>query len=202
LFAFSAFLFEDGFVLQNLIGTVLRPRATMALLKEAPPRAGLGPVLLAGASWAAFSAILNAGGYAPSRPAPLIDGDVHYLAQSFFVTPLFLLAWAVMTATSASVARRYGASATSGALAAPLGFAYGVPLVIAWALPDAILFALVGFDALGPLVRIIGPFTALYMASLSTLAVRAVTGLPWPRATVTALAGLVAQGILAGWALR
>jgi len=189
-------------VLQNLIGTALHPRATMTRLADAPPKAGLGPVLLAGAAWAAFSAVLAAGGYAPSRPAPMIDGSVHYLAQSFFVTPLFLLAWAVMSATSAFVARRYGASTSAAMLAAPLGFAYGVPLVVAWALPDAILFSIVGFDALGPLVRIIGPFTALYMASLSALAVRSATALPWPRAIVTALAGLVAQGILAGWALR
>lgn len=184
----------------DLIGTVLRPSPTMADLAEASPRRGLAPVIIAGLCWAALSALLGASGHEPSRP--LIGGGAHYFAQAVFVTPLFLLSWVVLCATSAAVARLYGAAVTAKDLAAACAHAYAVPLVLTWALPDAVVFLAAGFDALGPLVRLVGSATALYMAGLTALAVRSVTGLPWPRAVVAALAGLVAQALVGGWALR
>lgn len=176
------------------IGTLLSPRATFAAMKETPTKSGALPVVIAGLGWAALSLVLAANGEAPSRPAPMIPGDMHYAAQAAFVVPLFVVSWLVLGAVAGRIA--------GVRVAAPLGYAYGVPLLMTWAIPDAIVLAALGFDALAPLVRVVATITALYTVFLATVAIRSVADVSTGRALAAALAGLVAQALVGAWALR
>jgi hypothetical protein len=181
-------------VKSGLLGALFSPRATFAALADAPAKAGAVPVVVAGMAWAALSLVLAANGESPSRPAPFIPGEVHYLAQAIFVVPLFILSWLVLGAVASRVA--------GGPTHAPLGYAYGLPLLLTWALPDAVALGAFGFESLASLVRVVAPLTALYTLVLGTLAVRAATGCSSGRAFAAALLGLVTQALVGAWALR
>jgi hypothetical protein len=178
----------------HLVGTLLSPRATFASLADAPRGAGTVPVVVAGTAWAALSVVLAANGESPSRPAPFIPDDVHYLAQAIFVVPLFLVSWLVLSVVASRIAR--------GRAHAPLGYAYGLPLLVTWAIPDAIAYGVFGFGSLAPLVRVVAPATAVYTLFLASRAVRAATGCSSGRAFAAAIAGLLAQALVGAWALR
>ncbi len=178
----------------RFFGALIAPRATFAAMADAAPREGAPPVIAAGLGWAALALVLAANGEAPSRPAPFIDGEVHYLAQAIFVVPLFAISWLVYGAVAGRIA--------GGTTYAPLGYAYGVPLLVTWALPDAIALGTLGFDALAPLVRVVAPLTAVYTVALGAVAVRAATRCSVGRAVGASLGGAIAQALVGAWALR
>jgi len=178
----------------SFLGTVISPRATFARMAGAPAKEGAVPVVVAGLGWAALSLVLAANGEAPSRPAPLIAGELHYAAQAAFVVPLFVVSWLVLSFVAGKIVRTDARAA--------LGYAYGVPLLLTWALPDAVALGAFGFDALTKIVLAVAPLTSIYTLVLATIAIRASSDASTGRAFAAALAGLVAQALVGSWLLR
>lgn len=154
-------------------------------------------MVVAGLGWAALSLTLAMNGHSPSRPAPFIEAGWHYVAQSIFVLPLFLASWGLLSVVAGRIA-----AVPTARVAPALGYAYGVPLLFTWALPDVVVLFASGFDALAMLVRVVAPVTAIYTLVLCTMAVRVVADVGSGRAFAAALGGLIAQALVGSWALR
>lgn len=153
-------------------------------------------VAIAGAIWAGLCLRLAADGHAPS--VTLVAIPRYYLAQAGFVVPVLLAQW-LATAGIANLVTK----ARFIALAAALGPALAAPLVVIFLVPDLVAYALVGFDALGKLVRITAPLMLLTTIGLSALAIRAVTeGASRWRAIGTAALAVTIPAVLASTLLR
>lgn len=155
-------------------------------------------VAIAGAIWAGLCLRLAADGHAPSVTLVAIPRGHYYLAQALFVVPVLLAQW-LATAGIAQLVTK----ARFVALAAALGPALAAPLVVVFLVPDLVAYALVGFGALGKLVRITAPLVVLTTIGLSALAIRAVTeGASRWRAIGTAALAVTIPAVLASTLLR
>jgi hypothetical protein len=181
-------------VTRSLLGVLVAPSETFRAMRGAPAKQGAVPVFIAGALWALFALVLALNGESPTRGAPLIPTESHYAAQAIFVVPLFFVSWLVL----ASVAGRI----TGADVAAPLGYAFGIPLATTWMVPDVMAYGVFGFDALSSVVRFVAPITAAYALFLATVALREIAEVRWARAFGAAFAGLLAQALVGAWALR
>ncbi|MFW6049768.1 MAG: hypothetical protein ACODAU_01265 [Myxococcota bacterium] len=172
------------------------------LMREDTVRPGLLAVLAAGAAWAALCLVLAADDHAPSVSLVPIPRARYYLAQASFVVPVLLVQWGVCVGVARTVARRLGGAGAVRPLANGLGLALGLPLLSLFVVPDLIAYAVAGFEALGPLVRVTAPLAFVATSVLATGAVRLAHGLGVGRALVAALAGVLAQAVLGGMLLR
>lgn len=162
----------------------------------------LGVVIGTGLLWAALSVALHAGGHAPSATLVPIPREQYYLWQAFFVTPLVVAQWLVLSATAQGVARALGGRGEWGTTARGLAVAFALPLLVLFVLPDLLVYAIAGFDALASGMRIYGPAAAFVVLVGSTRVVGHVHDVSLPRAFVAALAGLVLQAVVAAPLLR
>ena len=185
--------------------TVLRgPRVTIAGMERASPTLGraIAWVTSAGFGWALLCAWLALEGHAPSVTLVPIPAESYYAAQALFVVPVVLAQYAVLGAVAHAMARALGGSGEQRDTLARLGPAFALPILLVLVIPDAVVLAAAGFDALGALVRITAPLLALTTWALATMAVRRACRLSTGRGALAALTGLIAQAALGAPLLR
>ncbi|MBK7580448.1 MAG: hypothetical protein IPI67_09610 [Myxococcales bacterium] len=182
---------------------VRAPGATLDQIAAYPsPRAALIAVAGTGAAWSMLSALLWAGGHAPSRVLLPVPREIYYLAQAAFVIPILLTCYCVLAVVGHTLAVRLGGSGARRTTFACLGFAYALPLLFCLVVPDLVVYGLWGFPALKSVVRITG---AVLFVSEWLLVARAVTAahrLSGARSAVIAFAALLAQAVLGAAVLR
>jgi len=184
-------------------GLLVRPRATLgAIASEAAVWAAARSVLTCGGVWAGFCLLLWRDGHAPSRVLVPLPSANYYLAQALFVVPLLLVCWAVLSVVAHFLARALGGRGALRATFATLGASYAVPLLLAFVLPDLVVYASFGFEALGKLVRVTGIVLVAWELMLATWAVEVVHGLRRRRALPVALVALSFQAALGATFLR
>lgn len=130
----------------------------------ATPRQGRWALLGCGAVWALFCLGLDAAGHAPTR-APL---PRWYRVQAVLLVPTLLL-WGL---AYAAIAGRLARADLRG----PLGVALGVPLLLGFVVPDVVVYAVGGFDALWPAMLGYGAAAVAWSLGASVAATRAVVG--------------------------
>jgi hypothetical protein len=163
---------------------------------------GASAVIGAGACWAVLCGLLAQHGHAPSRAGFGLAPRHHYAAQAAFVIPLLALQWLVCCGFTWRVLRAFGAEVDWVAIANRLAFALALPLVGLLLVPDFVVYAALGFGALGKLVRITGPLCLIASIATATLALRALIPLSTMRVCAASALGVVAQGLLGGLWLR
>lgn len=181
-----------------------RPRPAFARLTAHPaPAVGLGAGALLGVSWALLAAWLAAGGHAPSMTRGLpVDAERYYATAALYLAPLWIALTALTAGAAHGAARLLGGRGDLRATLGAVGAAYALPLWVAVVIPDAIVYGLAGFDAMGVAMRVQGPIAVVWVTTLTTLALRATQGLGTGRALVAALCAAVAQAAPAALLVR
>jgi hypothetical protein len=190
-------------LLRDLIGTLLHPERTFTQLAAiGSVRHALAALLLCGGTWALLTALLFSGGHAPSVTLVPIPRSDYYFWQTLFVVPLLLGLWLVLTAVSHGVSQLAGGRGAFTTSLSVLAFAYSVPLLVLFVVPDLVVYSLFGFASLARAMRIYAPLAPLATLALTALALRVVYGLGLLRALAAALVGLTVQALLGGLLLR
>lgn len=184
-------------------GMVSSPRTALRELSRtrALGTAALG-VSAAGALWALLSYLLWRAGHAPSRTPVAAWRESYYLMQAVVVVPTLLTCWAVLGAVAQVLAKKLGGSGSLRTMLTCLAPSFAIPLVLAFVVPDLIVFLSFGFDALGKLVRFSGLVLVVWELALASLAVETVHGLSRGRAALVAFVALLAQALLGASVLR
>lgn len=196
----------SGFA-DRLLGTITRPLDTLQGLADGAEvgRAAL-VVVLVGLAWAGFSAALDAAGHEPSFTGNPLPARGYYGVQAWFVLPVLVVAWLVLGGVAHLLSRLLADEGTPPgdlpSLLAPLGFAWAVPILVLFLVPDILVYALGGFVELGFLVRLTAPLTALWVVVLAAAAVRAARGLSFGRAAAVIAPALLAAGVVVGAVVR
>lgn len=157
---------------------------------SATPRQGRWALLACGAAWALFCLALDATGHEPTR-APL---PRWYRVQAVLLLPLMHLWGWVLAAIAGRLARRD--------LRGPLGVALGLPLLLGFVVPDVLVFALGGFDALWPAMLGYGSAAVVWSVGASVAATRARLGGGVGRALRVVLPAWLAAAALGSMVLR
>ncbi len=187
---------------RRLLTILVRPAKVGEQVRQAPARAdGAVAVAQLGAVWAAFCAALFAGGHSPSFSLLPIAVGRYYLWQALFVIPLTLALWWVMCTVAARVAGANTAERKAATFAA-LGYAYAGPLIIAFLLVDIAIYAMLGFAAMGRLIRFYAPIAPLWAVVAGTLCLRAALSLNTGRALAAVVSGMLVQALIGGVFLR
>lgn len=164
---------------------------------------GLAWVALQGALGAALLGWLAHEGEAPSGPLLLpIPRESYYAWEAVFVLPVRLAMAGTFALAAHQSAKRLGGTGSLGETFDRGAFALALPFLLLWWLPDVVLYATGGFDALSRAVRLLAPLSSLVTAALSVRALRAAHDLSLGRATLAALAGLIAQALVGAPLLR
>lgn len=163
--------------------------------------AGVLSVLVAGASWALFSARLHLDGHAPARVLPPFTPETYYRAQAWFVTPLLIALWLALT----WVAHRLTGGAQRGPfaiLAGWLGIAYGAALLVCFLGPEWLVYLDLGIEGVRLVMRYTAPLLAVGAWTMTTLVLRSVRVVPLRRALGVSFVALLAQALLGAPWLR
>lgn len=175
--------------------------ATLYLVREiASVRSPRASLIVLGLVYAGFSLLLYARGVAPRAVwLPVAPSD-YYLAQAFFVLPLFwLLAYvfAIVVRACAGV-RSHSLEKTFGALAPR----YALPIVVLFLLPDLVVFLAFGHAALAPAMKFYGPLAPIAIIGWTTHWLHRHANVGLGRALFASFIGLVAQTLLGAPVLR
>lgn len=162
---------------------------------------GLASVVFAGAAWALLSVHLYLDGHAPAWVLPPLRAETYYRAQAWFVAPLLVLLWLVLSwvAYRLSGGRRTGPFRL---LAGWLGVAYALALLVCFLGPEWLVYGGLGIDGLRAVVRYTGPLLALGAWALTTVVLRLVRGVSLLRAVGVAWGALLAQALLGALWIR
>jgi hypothetical protein len=190
--------------LQAFAGVVRAPRETLgALARSGSWRPGALAVLSTGTLWAAFLLVLHRGGHAPSGPLVLpIPRVDYYLYEAAFVTPALLAMWLGASVAGHAIAKRLGGRATLADTASPIAYALATPFLVAWLLPDAVVMALAGFEAMAKGMRVYVPISALWTLVLLFFAIRASHGVGRGAALLAAIAAFITQSAIGAPSIR
>ncbi len=183
--------------------TIVRPLDVFDdVVERDEPLAGVWPVLFAGVVWATFCVWLALDGREPSFVGNPLPPAQYYWWQAGFVTPLLLVSVALFAGLCHTGASWFGGDGTFTKTLGGVGYAYAVPLVVVFLIPDVVMYRLGGFAELPHLLRVSGPVTALWVVFLSSAAVARAQRISfWGAAAVVAPA-FVVQGLLAGLFVR
>ncbi|MCB9526376.1 MAG: hypothetical protein H6702_23775 [Myxococcales bacterium] len=158
---------------------------------------GFGHLTVLGLSWAALMALLALAGHQPSATAGLAVPPARYYAvAAAYVLPLCLLLGEIFARVAAALA---GADPR---LRRPLRVAFGAVVCTLFVWPDLLAFAVGGFEALGTLVRITAPITALALLAVAGAQLHSAAQVAPARALLAATVGLLAQALVAAPLLR
>lgn len=184
-------------------GLVTRPGQTLDRL-AARPVLGAAATAVVGTAlvWAALCLLLGLAGHAPSRVLLPLPRQSYYLWQAALLVPTLLVSWVILGGVCHALARAVGGGGSAPSTFACAGFAYAVPLLSLFVIPDLVAYLAFGFASLAKLVRVSGLVLVLAECALVARAVVAAHGLPWSRAVPVALAGLFAQAAVGGTVLR
>lgn len=156
---------------------------------------GTAALVTCGLAWAALCVGLDIAEHEPTR-APLARW---YRLQATLVVPWLLLMGAVYGGLAGVLARRFGAVDD---LAGPLRATLGLPLLLGFVVPDALVWAFAGFDALWPAMLYYGLATVLWSLSAGVVAVRRAGGLSLGRAVAVVVPAWSAQAVVATVVLK
>lgn len=187
----------------SLSALLLAPRSAMAAVAaRADTREGLRPMLLLGVLHAAFSLLLFLAGHAPKMGIPGLPRETHYLIQAVFLVPLYLVLWQIGARVAHALARLSNTPERRPAALAVFGVAYAAPMILLFLVPDILVFALLGFDRIGKLMRYYAPLAAASSVTLGALGLRSAFSIGNGRAFFASLAGFLAQAVVGGVFLR
>lgn len=189
--------------LPRLIDIWRAPRKTLRDLSEQRARTGATAAATLGAIWGLFSLALYLGGHAPSVTLVPIAAERYYLAQAVFAVPLWLVLWRVASTVAHRCAVRLGGVPDQGkAVAAIMGHALAAPMIALFLLPDVLVYATLGFEALGRAMRWYAPLGPLVAWAMASYGLKVSHDLSTGRAIVAAFAGLLAQAVVGAPLLR
>ncbi|MBL9024405.1 MAG: hypothetical protein JNL21_19575 [Myxococcales bacterium] len=166
-----------------------------------PRREPVVAIVALGAAYAAFSFLLHRAGVSPRAVWLPIDPARYYLAQTFFVAPLFLILTALyvyLVRLLAGGGRRVSFRASFERLAS----AYAWPILLLFVVPDVSVFLAAGHAALAKAMRFYGPLAPIAIVVLTTLRARSLFGCGAARAAAASFVALIAQGVVGAVALR
>lgn len=192
----------DHDLLGHVIGTLARPRRTMAALARQPKaRPGASAIALLGIFWTALSVLLWNAGRVPRFVLLPVPPDLYYLIQALFVLPLVTALWWLHAGVAHALCRLAKGDGEEPGVRAALGFAYAVPMLVHVLVELGVYLAL-GFEGLAVVARFSMPIAALWVWALSALALRVAHRVSVPVAAGAAFAGLVLQALLGALVLR
>ena len=142
---------------------------------EAQFRIGLLPVQLAAIPWSIFCLELSEAGHQPSAPSPFVD---HYAVQALVLPLLLGLLWFGTTILVFSRCIMGGRQVELGSLARALGACLGLPLLLAFVLPETLAWRRGGFESMSSIAPFTGSLCLLLIALSGTRAIMARTGFP------------------------
>lgn len=184
-------------IARRMILALFKPAALADEIEGA--REGAIAVVALGVAWGLFSLWLFLAGHGPSFTLVPIPKSHYYLAQAFFVVPLCLVLWQLMSWVALAVAgARERRALTMGVLA----YVYAAPLLFSFVLVDVVIFSAFGFEAMGRYLRFYAPLAPLWTLVGCTVALRRALSISLGRALVAAFAGLAAQAVAGGILLR
>ena len=162
------------------------------------PRLIVGAASVVGMAllFAAFDVWLYLDGHQPSFTGNGIGAEHYYLWQAVFLTPLMFIGWLLFGGVAHATAQKLGdGDGDLSATAARLGRFYGASIGLLYVLPDIIAYAIGGFDALAPVMKVTTPLCFFALVTLSTWSVHASHEISWPGAVVSVFSGLIVQGV-------
>ncbi len=150
--------------------------------------------IILGVLWAMLLALLATGGHAPSFTRFLpVPADQYYGVAALYVLPLVCaLGWLF-----AMVARGVAGVGARDELVA----AWARPTAALFVVPDLVVYAAVGFEGIGAVVRVTAPLTAIGVVWLTRRSL-VIAGASGGRALGAAVLALFAQAIPAAFLLR
>lgn len=183
-----------GSVLHELRRAVAEPTALFAEIRSDPaPRRGLAAVLVVAIVWTLFTAALYMGGWWPSRGIGLWSRIDHYLYQCFVLAPALAMAWWIYAQVASRVVGATGPAAR--AIAHAWGPAFSAPVLVAYLLPDIVVFYTLGFDALRFVARVAPLVVLLWTGALGIIALRQATACSWGRAAAAHALAFIAHSV-------
>ena len=147
---------------------------------------GLVAVLQAGFMWAILSGILAALGHRPAHS--FFGAERHFALQAVWVVPVLLVMWWL-----GSRAARPTPATPDRRFVQTWGLAMAAPLVALLLVPELILLAGVGLEAVTIAARFTLPAAALAMWFLGALAIRSHARWPWGPSLGRAARGMAVQ---------
>ena len=147
---------------------------------------GLKAALLMGVLWAAFVGALAIGGHQPSGPLVLpIPRESYYAVEAAFIIPTYVALFYAFSGVIHGLARKFGSEASWTASQGVGGLSLALPSILAWWLPDVVVYAWAGFSALAKAMPYYVPLSIVGTWVLGTAGVRAVHRLGPGRALLT-----------------
>lgn len=185
-----------------LLGTLLRPRATLDALSRQPAwTTGASAVAWLGLTWAALSVLLWNAGRAPRFVFLPIPADHYYLVQAVIVLPVMTALWWLYSEVAHRLCRAAGGEGSEAGVRSALGFAYAVPMMVHVGL-ELIVYLCVGFSGLSLVARFSMPLAALWVWALSALTLRVTHRVAWSRAAWVSFVALSVQAFAGATLLR
>lgn len=169
---------------------------------------GLRAVALAAFGLSALDLLLYVGGHEPSMARGEVDPinglavSSYYLYQAAFAPLVLGVAWLIYGLLCLLLLRLIGVRPRAEGLFSALGLSLGVPMLLAYVLPDILIYVAYGFSALGAALPYYAPLCLIWWLSLGTLAVKRVGGVGWIAAGLIHLMAFLGQSILLGLFLR
>jgi hypothetical protein len=162
-------------------------------------RTYLALLVLSSLPWSALLVVLTLFGHAPSGPLFIpVPRDLYYVVEALLVAPLLVVSTALAAWASAFAlpAARHGAGAPRVSVdgrvwRASVGAAVSTSTLLALVIPDAILWALFGFETLAVAIRVLAPLSALLMWIRTFLVVRVLSTASTTRALLLGLAVVI-----------
>lgn len=164
-------------------------------------RAAAGWMLLPSVVWSGFSLELYLDGRSPAFGSVLPVAS-HYLWQAALLPVVLLGAWLIYAAVAHPIARAFGGQGRFADTLIGLGCTYGPPLLVAYVVPDLILYMSGGLAALSSGAKWLAPVVVLWALGGTTKGLGTTQRLSLDRAFLASFVGFVVQSWACAMVLR
>lgn len=164
--------------------------------------AGLPPILFCGLLWAIFSSWLAFDRLSPSFTGNFVPASSYYYYQVYFVVPVLLGGVALFAGLCHTGARWAGGDGTFVRTFSCIAYAYIVPLLFIYLLPEMVLYRMAGFDILARFMKVSGPIALVWMLLLSAVALVRSERISLRGALFVAAPSLLIHGLFVGFFIR
>ncbi len=186
---------------RRMVETLLWPRRLASAVEASTQlRDGAQPAMLAAAIWALFCLVLQRAGHAPTVTLMAIPRHRYYLFQAAVLVPLLVAMWWFMFRIIAHFGPVDAKVYTPFAVF--LGYAYSVPLLAAFILPDILVFGLVGHAQMGKWLPYYAWIAPVWTISLCAFGLVVIGGSTRARAIGVSLLAYLMQALVSGAVLR
>lgn len=172
------------------------------IITRGQSRDGLVAMLMLGVLHAGFSLALHLAGHSPKMGIPALGRENHYLFQSIFIIPLYLVLFWIGGRVAHAISRRLSGTGSREVSLAIFGIAYAVPMLCLFIIPDILVFLIWGFAAIGKAMRWYAPLAAITCVWLGTVGFSRAHKLGPGRAALAVFVGFVCQAVVGGVFLR